>query len=67
MKFAVSPPLISALIVGAVTMCVNQSLSKALTSADHVLNSLLSADLPYSVKGNDKDGPKFCNMRFDMD
>ena len=39
----------------------------ALTTADQVLKSLLFGDLLYFVMGNDKDEPKFFNMRFDMD
>ena len=44
-----------------------RQLRPAQTTADQVLNSLLFGDLLYFVTGNDKDEPKFCNMRFDMD
>ena len=44
-----------------------RALRPAQTTADQVLNSLLFGDLLYFVTGNDKDEPKFCNMRFDMD
>ena len=39
----------------------------AVTTVDQVLKSLLFGDLLYFVTDNDKDEPKFCNMRFDMD
>ena len=62
-----SLPLISAFITSAVTLGVNQGLSAALTAADQVLNSPLFGDSLYFAMDNDKDEPKFCNIRFDMD
>ena len=44
-----------------------RQLMPAQTTVDQVLNSLLLGDLLYFVTRNDKDEPKFCNMRFDMD
>ena len=37
------------------------------TTAGQVLKSFLFGDVLHVVMGNDKDEPKFCNMRFDMD
>ena len=44
-------PLISALMISAVTPGVSQSLSAALTTAGQVLNSPLFGDLSYFVTG----------------
>ena len=62
-----SPPLISASIISAVIVGVNQGLSAVLTATDQVLNSLLFDELQYFVTDNDMDEPKFCKIRFDMD
>ena len=60
---AVSLPLISTLIISAVIHGVNQGQHQRLRATE-VLKSFLFGDV---VMGNDKDEPKFCNMRFDMD
>ena len=65
-NFAVSTPLISAVIISAVTLGVNQGLSAALTTADQLLDSLQFGDLLYIVTGNDTDERKLCNVRFHM-
>ena len=60
--------IMSACIISAVALGNNQSLAGALKPADQVLNYLLLfADLLYVVTGNDKDEPKLCNMKFNMD
>ena len=53
-NFAVYRPLLSALIMSAVTLGVNRGLSTALTTADQVLNSLRFGNLLYLVTDNDK-------------
>ena len=59
--------IISTLIITATTLCINQGLRAALPTADQELGSLLFVDLLHFVMDNDKDEPKFSNMRFGMD